>query len=246
MTGSVRPFAEAVDEHARATRLSAMSDAPSASAARSAVVAAAIDLFAEHGFDQTSVEQIAQAAGVSRSTFFRQFGGKEDVVFADHELLLDQLRSYLGKSHANPWVAVCEASVRVFTHFTKDAELARRRYLVVRDVPALRDREIVTVFRYERLFDEYLRQALPGLDPLDAVGFSALVTAVHNHVLRRLLRGPRKVPVSELRTALDGAMRRFGVHPDGSDAAPDDLAVAVFPRRMPIAEVARRLEAELG
>lgn len=219
---------------------------PSPSIARSAVVAAAIDLFLENGFDQTSVEQIAQAAGVSRSTFFRQFGGKEDVVFADHELLLEQLRTYLAKTHANPWVAVCEASVKVFTHFTKDADLARRRYSVVRQVPALRDREIVTVFRYERLFDEYLRQALPSLDPVDAVGFSALVTAVHNHVLRRLLRGPRRVPVSELRTALDDVLRRFGVHPDGAEAAADDLAIAVFPRRMPLAEVARRLQAELG
>src|SRR3954464_11130397 len=136
----------------------------------SAVVAAAIDLFAAQGFDQTSVEQIARAAGVSRSTFFRQFGGKDDVVFADHELLLAQLRDYLAQSHPNPWVAVCEASNRVFAHFAASPDVARRRYQVVRQVPVLREREIITVFRYERLFDEYLRQALPGLDPLDAVG----------------------------------------------------------------------------
>ncbi len=212
----------------------------------SAVVAAAIDLFAAQGFDQTSVEQIARAAGVSRSTFFRQFGGKDDVVFADHELLLDQLRDYLGEAHDDPWAAVCEACVQVFRHFASDPELARRRYTVVRQVPALRDREIVTVFRYERLFDEYLRSALPGLDPLDAVGFAALVTAVHNHVLRQLIRGPKRVPVTVLRRALDDAMRRFGVHPAGSPAGADDVAVAVFPRGMPAAEVARRLGAALG
>ncbi|MET0736349.1 MAG: TetR family transcriptional regulator [Microbacterium sp.] len=222
-----------------------MSDSASSSAARTAVVAAAIDLFAEQGFDQTSVEQIAHAAGVSRSTFFRQFGGKDDVVFADHELLLAQLRAYLDQSHENPWEAVCEASVRVYAHFAADPDLARRRYRVVREVPALRDREIVTVFRYERLFDEYLRSALPGLDPLDAVGFSALVTALHNHVLRRLLRGPKRIPVSVLRKALDDALRRFGVHPDAPDAAEDDVVVAVFPRRMPTAEVARRLQVRI-
>ena len=82
-------------------------------------------------------------------------------------------------------MAVCEASERVFRHFAADPEVARRRYRVVRQVPALREREIVTVFRYERLFDDYLRASVPGLDPLDAVGFAALVTAVHNHVLRR-------------------------------------------------------------
>ncbi|MDN3495834.1 TetR family transcriptional regulator [Planococcus sp. APC 4015] len=225
-----------------------MSDAtaaPTPTDARTAVVAAAIDLFARQGFDQTSVEQIAQAAGVSRSTFFRQFGGKDDVVFADHELLLEQLREYLAHPHPDPWGAVCEASVRVYSHFAADPELARRRYAIVRGVAALRDREIVTVFRYERLFDEYLRSALPGLDPLDAVGFAALVTAVHNHVLRQLLRGPKKVPVTVLRRALDDALRRFGVHPDPVDPADDDVVVAVFPKRMPAAEVARRLAARL-
>ncbi|WP_375385406.1 TetR family transcriptional regulator [uncultured Microbacterium sp.] len=227
-----------------------MSDTATSSAARTAVAttvaAAAIDLFAEQGFDQTSVEQIAQAAGVSRSTFFRQFGGKDDVVFADHEQLLAHLRDYLDKPHRNPWAAVCEASVLAFRHFAADPELARRRYVVVRQVPALRDREIVTVFRYERLFDEYLRRAIPDLDPLEAVGFAALVTAVHNHVLRQLIRGPKKVPASVLRRALDEAMIRFGVHPDETSARDDDIAIAVFPRRMPAAEVARRLRERLG
>lgn len=222
-----------------------MSDTAPPSPARTAVVAAAIELFASQGFDQTSVEQIAQAAGVSRSTFFRQFGGKDDVVFADHEVVLDELREYLDQPHENPWDAVCEASVLVYAHFAADPDLARRRYAIVRGVPALRDREIVTVFRYERLFDEYLRAALPGLDPLDAVSFAATVTAIHNHVLRRLLRGSKRVPVTVLRRALDDAQRRFGVLEESQDDAVDDVLVAVFPRRMPSAEVARRLAQQL-
>ena len=225
--------------------MSTASAVPAASAARNAVVAAALDLFARQGFEATSVEQIAQAAGVSRSTFFRQFGGKDDVVFADHEELLAMLRDYLSKPHDDPWAAVCDASIKVFRHFAADPELARRRYAVVRQVPALRDREIVAVFRYERLFDEYLRQALPGLDPLDAVGFAALVTAIHNHVLRRLIRGSKRVPTSVLRDALDDAMRRYGVLSGADESAGDDVIVAVFPRRMPAAEVARRLRSEL-
>jgi AcrR family transcriptional regulator len=221
-----------------------MPDAP-APHPRAAVAAAAIELFAEHGFEQTSVEQIARAAGVSRSTFFRQFGGKEDVVFADHEELLAELAEYLDADHDDPWAAVCEASLRAFRHFAADPQLARRRYTVVREVPVLREREIVTVFRYERLFDEYLRRALPGLDPVDAVGFAALVTAIHNHVLRRLLRGER-VAQSVLRRALDDALRRFGVLRGPVEPAEDDVAVAVFPRRMPAAEVARRVRDALA
>lgn len=207
----------------------------------STVVAAALALFAEHGYEQTSVEQIAQSAGVSRSTFFRQFGGKDDVVFADHEVLLEMLRTYLAETHENPWAAVCEASVQVYRHFAADPEVARRRYAVVRQVPSLRDREIVTVFRYERLFDDYLRRSVPGLDPVDAVAFAAAVTAVHNHVLRRLLRGAKRVPAAVLESAYDELLRRFGVHPDPEPQSGDDIVVATFPRRMPPAEVARRL-----
>lgn len=212
---------------------------------RTAVVAVALDLFDRHGFEATSVEQIATAAGSSRSTFFRQFGGKDDVVFADHAVLLDLVREYLSQPHENPWQAVCAAATLVFEHFAADPELARRRYRVVRQVPALREREIVTVFRYERLFDEYLRRALPGLDPLDAVAFAAEVTAVHNHVLRQLLRGTEPVPVERLGAALGDALRRFGVHPDGGADGEDQLVVAVFPRRMPLAEVSRQLRASL-
>lgn len=222
-----------------------MSVTSSPSAARTAVVAAALDLFARQGFESTTVDQIAQASGISRSTFFRQFGGKDDVVFADHEAVLQSLREYLEQRHPDPWQAVCEASLIAFRHFAADPELARRRYAVVRHVPALREREIVMVFRYERLFDEYLRRALPGIDPLDAVGFAALVTAVHNHVLRQLLRGTKRVPVAVLRRALDKALARFGVG-DAEVPASDEVVVAVFPRRMPPAEVARRLRNELS
>lgn len=213
---------------------------------RNGVVAAALDLFQRQGFDQTSVEQIAKAAGVSRSTFFRQFGGKEDVVFADHEVLLAELREFLSEGHPDPWEAVCRASQHVFAHFAHDPELARLRYQIVRRVPALREREIVTVFRYERLFDDHLRRALPGIDPLDAVGFAALVTAVHNHVLRQLLRSTKRVAPTVLQSALDDVRRRYGVLPDAADETPGDMVVAVFSRSMPIAELTRRLQSDLS
>lgn len=219
-----------------------MSDFATPSASRTAVIAAALDLFADNGFDQTSVEQIASAAGVSRSTFFRQFGGKDDVVFADHEVLLASLREFLDGPHEDPWLAVCTASELVFEHFFADPVVARRRYEVVREVESLREREIVTVFRYERLFDEYLRRALPGLDPLDAVEFAAAVTAAHNHVLRRLLRG-EDVSVAVLRTALARVRARFGVSEDPALAR--EVVVAVFPRSMPKAELTRQLRAKL-
>lgn len=50
---------------------------------RAAIQEHALRLFREHGYDETSVEQIAEAAEVSPSTFFRYFPTKEDVVLYD-------------------------------------------------------------------------------------------------------------------------------------------------------------------
>jgi AcrR family transcriptional regulator len=47
---------------------------------RDAIFNAAIELFAEKGFDETTVEEVAQAAGVSRASFFRYFSSKDDLL----------------------------------------------------------------------------------------------------------------------------------------------------------------------
>lgn len=55
--------------------------------ARERIVLAAVDLFIEQGFDETTVEQIARTAGLTRSTFFRHFADKRDVLVAGQETL---------------------------------------------------------------------------------------------------------------------------------------------------------------
>lgn len=202
---------------------------------RLTVVRAALRLFAEQGYEATSVDQIAEAAGISRRTFFRQFRSKEDVVFADHETLHARTADYLrGQPHADPWMAVGDAAMLVYEWYTAEPDLARRRYEVVRAVGALHDREIVMVRRYETLFAEYLRARLPEAPGLELVQYAAAVVTTHNYLLGRTLRG-KPGGAREVRAALADIRAR-------RDA---DVVVAVFPRGTEAGALVRALENRL-
>ncbi|MEV5651545.1 TetR family transcriptional regulator [Nocardia sp. NPDC052254] len=207
---------------------------------RLTVVDHALRLYAERGYEATTVDDIAEAAGISRRTFFRQFRSKEDVVFADHEEQLARAQAYLDAAQGDPWDAVREAVVGIFERFTETRELAARRYRVVRQASALRDREIVTVFRYERLFTDYLRERLPETPDLALIQFSAAVTATHNYLLRRMVRGRSEASVADLRAAVRA------IAPGTANGESSDMVVAVFPRDMSAREVADLLTDRLG
>jgi AcrR family transcriptional regulator len=55
--------------------------------ARERMVLAAADLFTEQGYDATTVAQIAERAGVTKSTFFRHFADKRELLVAGQEVL---------------------------------------------------------------------------------------------------------------------------------------------------------------
>ncbi|ADI11762.1 transcriptional regulator [Streptomyces bingchenggensis BCW-1] len=70
-------------------------------AARRAIRTAALQLFDERGFEAVSVEEIAAAVGVSRSTFFNYFAGKEAVVFDQDPEERDHWRALMAARPAN-------------------------------------------------------------------------------------------------------------------------------------------------
>jgi AcrR family transcriptional regulator len=72
---------------------------------RAEVSDVAFRLFAEQGFDKTTVEQIAAEAGLSRTTFFRYFGSKEEVVLGSFAEFGEQVAAALVARPADerPW-----------------------------------------------------------------------------------------------------------------------------------------------
>ena len=183
---------------------------------RDRLAQAAFALFDERGYEQATIDDITERAGVGRTTFFRHYRSKEDVIFPDHDRLLEQIRERLRtSSHGTALAAVSDAVRLVLLHYLDEGDLARRRYALTSSVPALRHREIATVARYQRLIREFiadrmgdiLRPAEPA--PLRAELMAASVVAAHNHVLRRWLRGESPDPVRELDDAMHEVIALF-------------------------------------
>jgi AcrR family transcriptional regulator len=174
--------------------------------ARERLAVAAFALFDERGYEQTTVDDITERAGLGRTTFFRHYRSKDDVIFPDHDQLLEQITERLHtSSHGTALAAVSDAVRLVLLHYISEGDLARRRYALTSKVPALRDREIVSVARYQRLFREFIASWMADTAepaPLRAELMAAAVVAAHNHVLRRWLRGESPDPVREADDAL--------------------------------------------
>ena len=186
--------------------------------ARERLADAAFELFDERGYDQTTVDGITERAGLGRTTFFCHYRSKEDVIFPDDDLLLQQVGERLRtSSQAAALAAVSDAVRLVLLHYVDEGDLARRRYALTSTIPALRDREIASVARYQRLFREFIASwmagaagpDLSGPAPLRAELMASAVVATHNHVLRRWLRGESPDPVNEVNEALRQVIELF-------------------------------------
>ena len=118
---------------------------------RQRLTRAARRLFADRGFDRTTVDEIAEAAGVSRRTFFHYFASKEDVALSSHDALERVLIEHVRTApRGAPLLTVAhDAMLAVLDQMDQfDAEEARVLEQLKRDTPALRARD---QGKYERL-----------------------------------------------------------------------------------------------
>ncbi len=113
--------------------------------ARGRLEQAAMELFIERGFEQTTVTEIATRAGLTQRTFFRYFADKREVLFwgagALQELLVSTVAS--APDSTAPIDAVATALEAVGPVFQERREYSRRRQAVIDANPELRERELI-------------------------------------------------------------------------------------------------------
>ncbi len=128
--------------------------------ARERLQAAALELYVKQGFEQTTVEEIARAAGLTERTFFRHFSDKREVLFDGQELLE---KAFLdGVSAAPPGASPLEmvaSALATSADFFADERRgwSRQRDAVIEANPALRERELLKLAALAKAVAEALR-----------------------------------------------------------------------------------------
>jgi AcrR family transcriptional regulator len=113
--------------------------------ARERLVVAAVDLFTEQGYDATTVAQIAERAGVTRSTLFRYFPDKRDILSAGQETLSHLLTEGIAEApaDASPLGAVAAGLERVSSAMGQmNRELGPRMKAAIAASAELQERQV--------------------------------------------------------------------------------------------------------
>jgi mycofactocin system transcriptional regulator len=146
------------------------------------VARTALELFAERGFEETTIEDIAEAVGVGRRTLFRYFSSKADMVWGEFDWVLDRLRAGLREtSPEEPLMQSLSTAVVESNRYERESlpELRIRMQLITR-VPALQAhsmlryaawREVIAEFVAERV-DQPVEALLPQTLAHAALGTS--------------------------------------------------------------------------
>ena len=175
--------------------------AVSAARSRGALIDAALALFAEHGFDATTTDQIAERGGVSPRTFFRYFPTKESVVFdRDYGFM----RSFAAAYREQPSELYDYDALRAtFVALAAGFDALRARIVTYR---AAVDSSAVLIGREQEHFADHARtiadavaqrRGQPEADADDAT-LAVVALALYQRALRRWLDGPDSFELAAL------------------------------------------------
>jgi AcrR family transcriptional regulator len=128
--------------------------------ARGRLEQAALALYGERGFEQTTVAEIAARAGLTERTFFRHFADKREVLFAGAGSLQDLLVSTLASTpdSAAPIDAIAAALEAAGTLLQERREYARQRQTVIAANAELQERELIKLASLSAALADTLRR----------------------------------------------------------------------------------------
>ncbi|GGM80883.1 putative transcriptional regulatory protein TetR [Thermopolyspora flexuosa] len=143
----------------------------------------AIRLFRDQGFEATTVDDIAAAAGIGRRTFFRYFPSKNDVLWGDFDQRLADLREFLRRQpRSAPLMEALRAAVLEFNRLPpEEIHWHRERMRLLLYVPALQAHSILRYAAWRNVIAEYAAERL-GLrtddHPPQAIAWALLGVAL--------------------------------------------------------------------
>lgn len=122
---------------------------------------AALELFAEQGYERTTIAEITKRAGLTKRTFFNHFADKREVLFGGSALLRERIVAGVAGAPAGdgPLAAVArglDAAAAMMGEFRRD--LSRQRQAVIVANPELRERELAKLADYAVAVADALRQ----------------------------------------------------------------------------------------
>jgi AcrR family transcriptional regulator len=128
--------------------------------AKGRLMQAAVELYVERGFEQTTVAEIADRAGLTERTFFRHFTDKREVLFSGAGILQDLFVSTVAEAPAEttPLDAVAAALDAGAGMLQGHPEWSRERQAVINANPALQERELIKMASLATALAETLRQ----------------------------------------------------------------------------------------
>jgi AcrR family transcriptional regulator len=174
---------------------------------RAAIRQHALRLFREQGYHATTVEQIAEAAEVSPSTFFRYFPTKEDLVITDDYDPLIVAAFKAQPAGLRPIAALRAAMRSVFAELSDDQlALERERQTLIVSVPELRAGALDGLAQTVQLLAQVVAERV-GRRP-DELAVRALAGAVIGVALAAMLAAAED-PAGDLFTLLDAAMAQL-------------------------------------
>jgi AcrR family transcriptional regulator len=157
---------------------------------------AALELFAEQGFDHTTVPEIAQRAGMTTRSFFRHFPDKREVLFHGDDALPDRIALLMANAPGSLSIMEmliwgCETMARNVLQDQRDAFVARRA--IIGTDAGLQERELRKQAKIAEAITEALATA--GLDPLWTVVAGKLAVTISSTAFGRWLGAPDDRPL---------------------------------------------------